>query len=126
VRRAADLIRATPAEQDERFARQGIVFPGLFGRRLKLIDCQNLYCEISKYARTAHPGAAGVAGRTRIKQVYRTWPPPGGSAAAVLPAEVAARRVERRGRSSWVVASVSGGRGASQLTTAACAAKATK
>lgn len=76
LRRAAELIRATTAEQDEQFARLGIVFPGLFGRRLKLIDCQNLYCEISKYARAAHPDAAGVAGRTRIKQVYRTWPPP--------------------------------------------------
>jgi len=74
LRRAAELIRATAAEQDEQFARLGLDFPGLFGRPLKLIDCQNLYCEISKYARAAHPDASGVAGRTRIKQVYRAAP----------------------------------------------------
>lgn len=76
LRRAAELIRATAADQDDQFARRGIDFRGLFGRPLKLIDCQNLYCEISKYARAAHPDATGVAGRTRIKQVYRTWPLP--------------------------------------------------
>lgn len=76
LRRAAELIRVTAAEQDDQFARLGIDFPGLFGRPLKLIDCQNLYCEISKYARVAHPEAVGVARRTRIKQVYRTSPTP--------------------------------------------------
>lgn len=76
LRDAAKLIKATADEQQERLDRLGIAFPGLFGRPLKLIDCQNLYCEISKYARVAHPESTGVAGRTRIKQVYRTWPPP--------------------------------------------------
>lgn len=76
LRHAADLIRATAFKQEEEFARLGLEFPGLFGRRLKLIDCQNLYCEISKYSRAAHPDAIGIAGRSRIKQVYRTWPVP--------------------------------------------------
>ncbi|MGY1846097.1 nucleotide kinase domain-containing protein [Blastococcus sp. SYSU DS1021] len=76
LRQAADLIRLTARRQDEHFARLGLRFPGLFGRRLKLIDCQNLYCEISKYSRVAHPEAVGVAGRTRIKQAYRTRPLP--------------------------------------------------
>jgi len=64
------IVRAVTERQDAEFARLGLDFPGLFGRRLKLIDCQNLFCEISKYARAAHPEALGVSGRTRIKQKY--------------------------------------------------------
>ena len=69
-RDAANLIRRTCAEQDDQFARLGLTFGGLFGRPLKLIDCQNLYCEISKYTREAHPSVLGIAGRSRIKQAY--------------------------------------------------------
>lgn len=43
----------------------------LFGRQLHLIDCQNLFCEISKYTRVSHPDIVGVSGRTTIKQEYR-------------------------------------------------------
>src|SRR5260370_42210023 len=57
--------------QETEFARLGLRFPGLFGRLLKPIDCQNVFCEISKYARVAHPDIAGIANRTRIKQIYR-------------------------------------------------------
>lgn len=57
--------------QEREFERLDIDFNGLFGRRLQPIDCQNLFCEISKYSRVAHPGIAGVAGRTKIKQSYR-------------------------------------------------------
>jgi hypothetical protein len=81
LRKAADIIRVTARDQERQFERIGADFPGLFGRPLKLIDCQNLYCEISKYARAAHPETRGVAGRTRIKQAYRLTPPP-----EVLPA----------------------------------------
>jgi hypothetical protein len=35
-----------------------------------LIDCQNLLCEVDKYARVAHPRIAGRTGRTRIKQKF--------------------------------------------------------
>lgn len=73
-RDAATLIEITKNEQQEHFRRLALDFPGLFGRPLKLIDCQNLYCELSKYARVAHPDTPGVAGRTRIKQVYRATP----------------------------------------------------
>jgi len=65
-----EIIRAVTERQDSEFARLGLDFPGLFGRRLKQIDCQNLFCEISKYARVAHPDALGASGRTRIKQKY--------------------------------------------------------
>jgi hypothetical protein len=57
--------------QDTEFRRLKLDFPGLFGRRLHPIDCQNLFCEISKYSRVAHPEVGGVANRTRIKQSYR-------------------------------------------------------
>jgi len=67
---AEEIIRAVTDSQEAEFVRLGLDFPGLFGRRLKPIDCQNLFCEISKYARAAHPGALGVSGRTRIKQRY--------------------------------------------------------
>lgn len=57
--------------QDREFAARGICFKGLFGRKLQPIDCQNIFCEISKYARVAHPEVRGVSNRTRIKQSYR-------------------------------------------------------
>ena len=57
--------------QEQEFAERGINFPGLFGRRLQPIDCQNLFCEISKYARVEHPTVSGVSGRIRIKQKFR-------------------------------------------------------
>ncbi|HVF05230.1 MAG TPA: nucleotide kinase domain-containing protein [Frankiaceae bacterium] len=71
LRDAPSLIAQMVEEQHEQFARLGLDFPGLFGRDLKLIDCQNLFCEISKYARVAHSDVQGIAGRTRIKQAYR-------------------------------------------------------
>lgn len=71
--------RATPEEvihwmtdrQESEFARLGLRFDGLYGRPLQPIDCQNVFCEISKYARVAHPEITGIANRTRIKQIYR-------------------------------------------------------
>jgi len=69
--KSADIIHAMVERQGEEFARLGLDFMGLFGRRLQPIDCQNLFCEISKYARVAHPDASGSSGRTRIKQRYQ-------------------------------------------------------
>ncbi len=56
--------------QDRHFSDLGVHFPSLWGRELQLIDCQNVFCEISKYARVTFPEHAGVAGRTRIKQKF--------------------------------------------------------
>jgi hypothetical protein len=75
LRRASDVIRRLTEEQEAWFEHFGLSFAGLFGRRLHLIDVQNLFCEISKYARIAHPEFAGVAGRTRIKQSFRPGAP---------------------------------------------------
>ena len=67
---ASDLIRWMADTQEEQLAHYGFDFQDLFGRRLKLIDCQNLFCETDKYARVAHPGVTGVGNRTRIKQQF--------------------------------------------------------
>lgn len=69
-RSAEDVIYWMADNQEREFERRGLDFIGLFGRRLQPIDCQNLFCEISKYARVAHPEVKGVADRTRIKQRY--------------------------------------------------------
>lgn len=70
----ADIIRYMADHQDEHFARLGLEFSGLRGRPLQLIDCQNLFCEVDKYARRAHPDIEGISGRTQIKQSYRSDP----------------------------------------------------
>jgi 5-hmdU DNA kinase, helical domain len=79
----ADLIRYMSDTQSEHFSRLGLSFPGLNGRHLQLIDCQNLFCEVDKYARLAHPRIAGYSGRTRIKRRFApvdtaltSWFPP--------------------------------------------------
>lgn len=68
---AEALIHWVTGRQTKEFAERGIEFAGLFGRPLQPIDCQNLFCEISKYSRVAHPDVPGVANRSRIKQTYR-------------------------------------------------------
>lgn len=66
----AELIRLMADNQEREFERLGTKFQSLWGRRLQLIDCQNLFCEVDKYARVAHPDVAGISGRTRIKQKF--------------------------------------------------------
>jgi len=70
------VIRWMVENQEQEFAKRGLEFPGLFGRALQPIDCQNLFCEVSKYARVAHPSVRGVADRIRIKQLFRKSPTP--------------------------------------------------
>jgi len=72
----ADIIRLMADVHEEQFARLGLRFRSLWGRRLQLIDCQNLFCEVSKYARCVHPEVAGISGRTRIKQRFHANPEP--------------------------------------------------
>lgn len=64
------IIRWMVDSQQEQFQLLGLEFQTLFGRPLKLIDCQNLFCETDKYARVAHPDRLGVGKRTRIKQQF--------------------------------------------------------
>lgn len=65
------IINLMVERQHEEFSQRGLKFDGLFGRPLKPIDCQNIFCEISKYARVAYPGVISATGRTRIKQKYQ-------------------------------------------------------
>lgn len=78
-----ELIRLMMDQQEAEFQRLGLPFRNLWGRRLQLIDCQNLFCEISKYTRVSNPEIQGLSGRTRIKQIYspeaksiQPWYPP--------------------------------------------------
>ncbi len=64
------IIKHMALYQDRYFEIFEIDFPSLWGRPLQLIDCQNLFCEISKYARVAFPKVNGSSGRTRIKQKF--------------------------------------------------------
>jgi len=80
---AADVIRYVTEKQCEEFERCGLAFRDLWGRPLQLIDCQNLFCEVDKYARVAHPDVGISGDRTRIKQRFHArgrlpmpWYPP--------------------------------------------------
>ncbi len=70
-----DIIRFMMEHQRAYFSTLDQPFEDLWGRPLQLIDCQNVFCEISKYARVAFPEVSGVSGRTRIKQRYRSAGP---------------------------------------------------
>lgn len=72
----ADVIRFMADRQESEFARLGLDFQNLWGRRLQLIDCQNLFCEVGKYARVMYPEIGGTSGRTRIKQKFFPHPDP--------------------------------------------------
>jgi alpha-glutamyl/putrescinyl thymine pyrophosphorylase clade 1 len=48
--------------------RLGIDLPTLWGRPLQAIDCQNLFCELDKYARVAFPELK--SNRSRIKTAF--------------------------------------------------------
>ena len=66
------VIEMVTRNLDALFESQGLKFNDLYGRPLQLIDCQNIFCEISKYARIAYPEHQGVSGRTKIKQKYKS------------------------------------------------------
>ncbi|MFZ1683734.1 MAG: nucleotide kinase domain-containing protein [Candidatus Zixiibacteriota bacterium] len=65
-----EIIRVVADRQESEFERLGLAFQSLWGRRLQLIDIQNLFCEVSKYTRVVHPEMNGTSGRHRIKQKY--------------------------------------------------------
>jgi hypothetical protein len=78
-----DVIRFVAEAQEAEFERRGIRFLDLWGRPLQLIDIQNVFCEIDKYARLRYPEVVGKGTRTRIKQKFRPtsaplspWYPP--------------------------------------------------
>lgn len=93
-----ELIRLVADRQEEEFERLGLQFQSLWGRRLQLIDCQNLFCEIDKYARVAHPHVVGITGRTRIKQKFK---PKGAPEAPFYPPKWGINDMINRSRYSW-------------------------
>lgn len=79
----SDMIKMVADEQEREFTSRGLSFQFLPGRVLQYIDCQNLFCEIDKYSRIAHPEITGHYDRKRIKQIFRPrmtvpepWYPP--------------------------------------------------
>lgn len=65
----AEVIQWMVEHQDEEFARYGLPFAGLWGRKLHAIDCQNVFCETDKYCRQAVPELASA--RKRIKSKFK-------------------------------------------------------
>jgi hypothetical protein len=79
----ADIIFAMTDMAGREFERLGLEFQTLWGRPLQPIDCQNIFCEVDKYARVKHPEFRGDSGRQRIKQKFKLnaeplpqWYPP--------------------------------------------------
>lgn len=65
----SEVIHYVTERQQEEFSIRGINFQNLYSRPLQLIDCQNIFCEIDKYARAYNPELS-MGGRTRIKQKF--------------------------------------------------------
>jgi hypothetical protein len=83
----AETIRWVTERQDVEFGDRDLQFASLWGRPLQLIDCQNVFCEVDKYSRVAHPEALGRSGRTRIKQRFSPTPVPIATTAPLFPAK---------------------------------------
>jgi hypothetical protein len=67
----AEIIGLVTSMADDEFARLGLRFSRLGDSRpLQLIDCQNVFCEVDKYARVAYPEYTLPGGRARIKQKF--------------------------------------------------------
>lgn len=96
-----ELIRLVADIQEREFARLGLDFESLWGRRLQLIDCQNLFCEVDKYARVMHPHISGYTGRTRIKQKFTATPT---GIQLFYPPKWQLNDAVRASQSSWVIA----------------------
>lgn len=111
----SDVIRVVAERASIEFDRLGLVFQTLWGRPLQLIDCQNLFCEVDKYARVVHPDIKGASGRTRIKQKFAPksstlpqWYPPkwGIKVPATLAPTVAASRGGRARQEALALAPI--------------------
>jgi hypothetical protein len=62
------IIQRMVQEQESACVALGIDPPTLFGHPLRAIDCQNLFCELDKYARARFPDLR--SNRTRIKTQF--------------------------------------------------------
>ncbi|MBD2439802.1 nucleotide kinase domain-containing protein [Nostoc sp. FACHB-110] len=64
----AEIIHWMVENQEQEFERLGLNFQTLWGRSLKAIDCQNLFCETDKYCRQAFPEI--ISNRKKIKSKF--------------------------------------------------------
>jgi 5-hmdU DNA kinase, helical domain len=71
-RSMSNIVHWMVDRQEHEFERLGLNFQSLFGRPLHAIDCQNLFCEIDKYARVAFPDLK--SNRIRIKAKFKPTP----------------------------------------------------
>ena len=67
----SQLIRWTAKRQDKEFSQRNLPWTNLFGRRLQLIDIQNIFCEVDKYTRLTQPELSKLVPGKRPKQFYR-------------------------------------------------------
>lgn len=90
------MIHWVTDRQHQELSKRGLNCQGLFGRPLQPIDCQNLFCEISKYARVMYPEIPGLNNRRKIKQTFKRsrgpipppfFPPRWGLSVPSLPAQ---------------------------------------
>ena len=63
-----DIIRYMYQNQEIEFKRLNLDFKPIGNRKLQLIDCQNIFCELDKYCRQAIPDLK--SNRTKIKKKY--------------------------------------------------------
>ena len=71
-----DLIVYTTQRQEKEFADRSLDWSPLPGRKLQLIDVQNIFCEVDKYTRLAAPNLGQPTSSRRPKQNYRQDPKP--------------------------------------------------
>lgn len=64
-----DIIRYMCEHQEEEFKRLGLDFKYIGKRKLQLIDCQNIFCELDKYCREKVPSLK--SNRSKIKKKYK-------------------------------------------------------
>ena len=67
----SEIIKLMTDRQEYEFERLSLPFKRIGQRPLQYIDIQNIFCEVDKYCRVAHPEILGISGRSRIKQRYK-------------------------------------------------------
>ena len=65
-----DIIKYMYNNQDKEFKRLGLDFKRIGNRKLQLIDCQNIFCELDKYLREYKPELK--SNRVKIKKKYKS------------------------------------------------------
>ena len=63
-----DIIRYMYLNQDKEFKKLGLDFKRIGKRKLQLIDCQNIFCELDKYLRKYKHSLK--SNRVNIKKKY--------------------------------------------------------